>query len=97
MGMLDKNRKVEAVYVIPDDLWKNIHETYSEQLKTDFFNAERSIDFQMQDSTRLPRAEVERQHVEYHRRNCFKIHVGSRRIISKVADITEDRKRTKRR
>ena len=97
MELFNKNQRVETVYLIPDDLWKNIHETYADQLKADFFNAERSIDFRMQDATRLPRAEIERQHVEYHRRNCFKIQGGLRRTISKVADLTEDRKRTKRR
>ena len=97
MELFNKNQRVETVYLIPDDLWKNIHETYADQLKADFFNAERSIDFRMQDATRLPRAEIERQHVEYHRRNCFKIQGGVRRTISKVVDLTEDRKRTKRR
>ncbi len=97
MELFNKDRKVETVYLISDDLWKNIHEAYADQLKTDFFNAERSIDFQMQEATRLPRAEIERQHVEYHRRNCFKIQGGLRRVTSKVVNLTEDRKRVRRR
>jgi hypothetical protein len=97
MELFNRNQKAETVYLIPDNLWKNIHETYADQLKTDFFNAERSIDFQMQDATRLSRAEIERQHVEYHRRNCFKTQGGLKRTISKVVHLTEDRKRIKRR
>lgn len=97
MDLFDKNRKDETVYVIPDGLWKNIHETYAERLKADFLDAERHINFQMQNSTMLPRAEVEKQHLEYHKRNCFGIQTGFKRKTMRRVDLPETEARIRRR
>jgi len=44
--------------------------------KWDFLDAEKHIDLQMQDSTLLPRAEVERQHLAYHKGTVLGFRMG---------------------